>query len=697
MNFMTEKIANRKSMSPGKILAPGGEKPKSKVHHVKPGQAILGDRIIDENHDRKNKILTPGGPREKSQVHHVERDAYLETEKGRMVKKHKSGRILEQYGEVPSVHTSKHLALRDTIHHFNRLKVPGPNGGWVSSAQFTNAQGQNISQFECQWVVPPEPISQNGQLIYLFNGLLNSIKILQPVLQWGNNGDSGGNYWQVASWYAGMSSDDSSHSDYVRVNPGDLLTGVMTLIGNTNGGFDYDCRFVGIPGTEMTVRSQPEMFVSVATLEAYNISAPAEYPGADFTAFFNLNLQIESPLGGNENPATFWAPVNFPWARFGESTKIISDANAGGVVEIFYNDSPTGEFRPVYQQGDPGLGIGGYDLASEADRSFAFDYDSSGFNDHLVCYRPGSGAIFIMSNTGRNQTPTFPTPPLFTFTAVYAQGDQGNGIGGYDLKSTDDRAFAFDYNGNGKADHLVFYRPGQQVIFILANNGGNFQPALQSFNGIGGYDLKSTDDRIFAFDFNGSGIEDHLVLYRPGAGVLFILSNNGGNFQPVFQTFNGIGGYDLLSTDDKVFAFDFDGSGRADHLALYRPGGGVLFILKNNNGVFQPVFQSFNGVGNYDLLSADDLIFPFDFDRSGIADHLALYRPGTGTIWILQNNGAVFTAVYHQGDEGYGIGGYNLADTKDLLFAFDYDRSGRKDHICCYRPGHATYWILEKA
>jgi hypothetical protein len=32
--------------------------------------------------------------------------------------------------------------------------------------------------------------------------------------------------------------------------------------------------------------------------------------------------------------------------------------------------------------------------------------------------------------------------------------------GGYDLADRADRAFAFDYEGIGKLDHLVFYRPG---------------------------------------------------------------------------------------------------------------------------------------------------------------------------------------------------------------------------------------------
>jgi hypothetical protein len=55
-------------------------------------------------------------------------------------------------------------------------------------------------------------------------------------------------------------------------------------------------------------------------------------------------------------------------------------------------------FSPVYREGDPGKGIGGYDLKSPNDLAFAFDYDHSGKLDHLVLYRPGTGTIWILKN-----------------------------------------------------------------------------------------------------------------------------------------------------------------------------------------------------------------------------------------------------------------------------------------------------------
>ena len=65
-----------------------------------------------------------------------------------------------------------------------------------------------------------------------------------------------------------------------------------------------------------------------------------------------------------------------------------------------------------------------------------------------------------------------------------------------------------------------------------------------------------------------------------------------------------------------------------------------------------------------------------------------MYRPGTGTMWILKKDSSGnFSAVYAQGDPGNGIGGYDLKSAADRAFAFDYDGSGRLDHIALYRPG----------
>lgn len=277
----------------------------------------------------------------------------------------------------------------------------------------------------------------------------------------------------------------------------------------------------------------------------------------------------------------------------------------------------------------PGVGV--FDFMSAADRAFAFDYTSSGRPDHLAVYRPGSGWFSIVR------------PGPGAFAAKYPAVAPMHGIGGYDLKSSMDRAFAFDYDSSGFADHIALYRPGTGTFWILKNNSGTFTPVYAQGDpghGIGGYNLLSPADQAFAFDYDHSGKLDHLVLYRPGTGAIFILKNINGTFVAVYfqgDPGHGIGGYDLRSPNDQAIAIDYEGTGRLDHLALYRPGAGILWVLKNEGGVFAPVFQTnlAKAFDSFDLLSLSDRAIAFDYEGSGKADHLLLYRPGAGRLSIV--------------------------------------------------------------
>ncbi|EPQ57644.1 hypothetical protein GLOTRDRAFT_92616 [Gloeophyllum trabeum ATCC 11539] len=353
--------------------------------------------------------------------------------------------------------------------------------------------------------------------------------------------------------------------------------------------------------------------------------------------------------------------------------------------------SSTSDYTPVYHQGDPGTGIGGYDLKSSADTAFAFDYDSSGKLDHIVLYRPGTGTCWILKK-GENGV----------WSPVYHQGDPGNGIGGYDLKSPDDRIIPFDYDHSGKADHLVCYRPGTGTIWILKNRGGMFSAVYAGESGIGGYDLKSKDDLCFAYDYDRCGRVDYLALYRPGTGTFWILKHESGKFTAVYNQGDpgkGIGGYDLKSPADRAFAFDWEGSDKLDSIVLYRPGTGTIWILRREGTDFTPVYQQGDpgqGIGGYDLKSARDICFPFAHNLGKKLNELVLYRPGTGTLWIVKKEGTHSTPVYRQGDPGLGIGGYDLKSPADRCFALDYNSNGNPDHLVLYRPGTGTIWILRR-
>ena len=131
--------------------------------------------------------------------------------------------------------------------------LPALGEGWISYAYWTNNTGSPVTRFATTWVVPPAPATDSGQTIFLFNGIQNSTMIYQPVLQWGPSAAGGGSYWAVASWYADGQTGTSFHSTLVRVNPGDVLVGVMTLTARQGNGFSYNCQFTGIANSSLPI------------------------------------------------------------------------------------------------------------------------------------------------------------------------------------------------------------------------------------------------------------------------------------------------------------------------------------------------------------------------------------------------------------------------------------------------------------
>jgi hypothetical protein len=206
-------------------------------------------------------------------------------------------------------------------------------GGWVTWASWRNATGTAISSFATSWVVPVAPAAPANQLLYFFNGLQNASgsEILQPVLQWGSSGAGGGPFWSVASWHV----DSQGHAyctPAIPVNPGDALTGLMTMTGAFNDGtHNYRCEFAGVAGTALMALGTPELTDAEETLEAYGVTTQTEYPGGPSTAMSQIDLQI----AGNPAPLA-WASNTMQNPLYGENAIIVSNTSPGSEVDLCY-------------------------------------------------------------------------------------------------------------------------------------------------------------------------------------------------------------------------------------------------------------------------------------------------------------------------------------------------------------------------
>jgi hypothetical protein len=137
-----------------------------------------------------------------------------------------------------------------------------------------------------------------------------------------------------------------------------------------------------------------------------------------------------------------------------------------------------------------------------------------------------------------------------------------------------------------------------------------------------------------------------------------------------------------------------------DYITLYRPGTEIIWVLQHNGNNFMPGYQQGDhgsGIGGFDLVDPVDSVFAFDYNSTGRQDYLVLYPLGTGVLWTLQNSSDTFTPVYGPNDLGDGIGGYDLRSPSDLGYAFDYRQNKKPDHIVLYRPGAWIVYIVEKS
>jgi len=290
-------------------------------------------------------VLTPGGYRPKSKVHFVEPGYVLQLADGRIKKLDPAGKLVADLGPSEQRPAGlpvmpRHVSRPRQRRSYGNLDLAGKvvadlGSGWIAYADWTNNTGTPVSLFATTWTVPPVPNTRSGQTIFLFNGIQNSTMIYQPVLQWGASAAGGGDFWSVASWYADGQGGAAHYSTLVRVNPGDVLVGIMTLTGQSPQGFSYNSQFQGIANTGLAIQNVQELIWCIETLEAYHITKATDYPATTVTAFRSIELQVNT--APPTDPAMNWTAVDSV-TDTGQHAIVVSNANSGGEVDIYYNE-----------------------------------------------------------------------------------------------------------------------------------------------------------------------------------------------------------------------------------------------------------------------------------------------------------------------------------------------------------------------
>ncbi len=187
---------------------------------------------------------------------------------------------------------------------FAPCKSVGPKidtNGWVEDGQ----NEIHTTKLSSDWTVPKAPSSNDGQIIYMFDGTQNCICgnafILQPVIQWGYNGAFGGAYWVYASWYC-----DSNcfYSTPIHIAVGNSLSGTVVSSKCKSGYCDYKITGKDDTTGKSTILKLDHYAVqeySFATLEVYNVVSCSDYPASGSTTFTHVlvNGKTSSKWSGN--------------------------------------------------------------------------------------------------------------------------------------------------------------------------------------------------------------------------------------------------------------------------------------------------------------------------------------------------------------------------------------------------------------
>lgn len=314
--------------------------------------------------------------------------------------------------------------------------------------------------------------------------------------------------------------------------------------------------------------------------------------------------------------------------------------------------------------------------------------------------KPDSVDLGTKAKAGFVTNPDWQTPSTFGRLIRY---DIGDGNGSDCLLAWDILSGEVSLTQINSTNSTTMY---QSNAGFHLTNGSNISvtqydgDCSDAYNEIGGV-------HIIPYDANGTGHEDHLLIYIPGHGILYLIHYlAGGIWQLDWQSTSGIGGYDLAGGNkaDKIISYDY-GAGVKNYLICYRPGNKFVWIMKNNSTASNPnpsswtwstYLQSNNGIGGYDMGDIRDLLVTVGGPSNG-SMNLCAFRPGLGYVWLISHDpnssfDPVFPGGTYSRTSRSGLPGFSFASQQDRIVStnlnFGTGTGPEEDAaVICYRPG----------
>jgi hypothetical protein len=308
------------------------------------------------NSGRDDLVPTPAGMIPRSNVHLIGRGYKLVRQGNHFMKvAAQSGNVVQDFGEIAPKRIPRFgprsAAAGSAV---SQLASPNPNDSWVVYGEWENTSSTPITSFVTDWAVPSQPATtEDGQLIYIFNGLCNadSTEIIQPVLQWGNGPAGGSTYWSIANWY--VVGNTAWISDIVtNLSPGTGLEGILTLYSqNADKSFGYTSSFAGYSnslsideglyspqGSTSQMPALPFQALADVTLETYGPGGDGVPYATDYPAgqnYVSMN-QIAVYLNGTFTAAD-WSPLSGN-TEYGETAQVYGEDSRGDGNALNYGN-----------------------------------------------------------------------------------------------------------------------------------------------------------------------------------------------------------------------------------------------------------------------------------------------------------------------------------------------------------------------
>jgi hypothetical protein len=251
-------------------------------------------------------VVVPGGLAREDCIHAVPKGAEVDLANGNIIE---NGVVTAHYDDCPEP-----AIMRGSSAATAGLTVPN-SSGWVevASDHMDLKSGSNITGLVGNWTVPAIPSNNEGQTIYLWNGISDDSEeaLLQPVLQFGPSEagtptSNGQDCWGIASW-AIWPNGTVWFSPLENVSPGDLITGATTETQN-GGTLSWTVKATDSTNgawTQETFNTTGYQWSWAwgSVLEAWNVNTCADFPnGSDgFTQF------TDTYVYNNGGQSTGWA------------------------------------------------------------------------------------------------------------------------------------------------------------------------------------------------------------------------------------------------------------------------------------------------------------------------------------------------------------------------------------------------------